>query len=78
MNIFQKWRDFLRLRRAQKAIGHYNNALQHLSDAAQNIGAILRESGNATAEVEEAIRNIEELANTALLTPNDLKRRDGA
>ena len=74
MNIFKKLQMLRRRRKVNSAVDKYNVALVSLAHAAAELGEAIQEAGAMTETVSEAIAQMQDLTNKALISPKDLQR----
>ena len=79
MGLFKIWRKKREQRKIERAIRKYNSTLVNLAKAAIVIGNIAKQQGISTEKMRSAISDICDVAQTSLITTEDLKtdRRRG-
>ncbi|MBQ8331114.1 MAG: hypothetical protein IJX94_01275 [Clostridia bacterium] len=74
MKIFQKWRASKHRDEVEATIENYNEAVTNLGEAADQLGAMLKKCGIESENITASIERMKELADIALITPEDLQR----
>lgn len=74
MNIFRKLRATRHRDEVATTIDTYNEAVKRLGTAAEQLGVMLKKRGIESDSINDSIKAMKELADTALITPEDLQR----
>ena len=74
MKIFQKLRIAKHRGEVETTIENYNEAVKELGKAADQLGTILKKCGIESESINASIERMKEMAEIAIITPEDLQR----